>query len=291
MAEVAAAQEGIVHRRQLYALEIGRGAIAHRVATGSLHPVLPAVYAVGHAGLTHRTLLVAALLYAGDDCVLSHDAAAHLWGLAPKAAAAGAEVTVIGRHVRAVAGVGVHRTRKLDRTEVRLRDGLPVTAPSRTLIDQAARHDDESVAATLAQARVLKLVTERELDAALHLGPNRAGAARLRRALSGEAGPKLTRSEAERRMLRLLAAAALPAPEVNVALNGLEVDFLWRSQRLVVEVDGHQFHGHRAAFERDRRRDQELLAAGYRVLRVTWRQLVDEPIALAVRIGQALAAG
>jgi very-short-patch-repair endonuclease len=91
-------------------------------------------------------------------------------------------------------------------------------------------------------------------------------------------------------MLALLAAAQLPVPEVNTHLHGFEVDFLWRAQRLVVEFDGRQFHGHEAAFERDRRRDQVLLAAGYRVLRVTWRQLLDEPLAVAVRIGQALAA-
>jgi very-short-patch-repair endonuclease len=66
------------------------------------------------------------------------------------------------------------------------------------------------------------------------------------------------------------------------------VEFLWRAERLVLEVDGHRFHGHRRAFERDRRRDQALVASGYRVIRVTWRQLVDEPLALVARIAQAL---
>jgi very-short-patch-repair endonuclease len=109
-------------------------------------------------------------------------------------------------------------------------------------------------------------------------------------ALAGAAGPQLARSEAERRMLGLLAAAQLPRPEVNARLEGLEVDFLWRAQKLIVEVDGYSFHADRAAFECDRRRDQMLLAARYRALRVTWRQLLEEPIALAVRIGQALSA-
>ena len=109
--------------------------------------------------------------------------------------------------------------------------------------------------------------------------------------LASQAGPQLTRSEAERRLRALLATAQLPAPEVNAQLHGFEVDFLWREQRLVVEFDGRQFHAHPSAFERDRRRDQVLLAAGYRVLRVTWRRLVDEPVALVVRIGPALSAG
>ena len=72
-------------------------------------------------------------------------------------------------------------------------------------------------------------------------------------------------------------------------VQGFEVDVLWRAPRLVIEVDGHAFHGHRTAFERDRRRDQILAAAGYIVIRVTWRQLVDEPVAVITRIAQALA--
>jgi very-short-patch-repair endonuclease len=67
------------------------------------------------------------------------------------------------------------------------------------------------------------------------------------------------------------------------------VDLLWRRERLVVEIDGHAFHGHRAAFERDRRRDQVLAAAGFRVIRITWLQLEREPLAVITRIAQALA--
>jgi very-short-patch-repair endonuclease len=100
-----------------------------------------------------------------------------------------------------------------------------------------------------------------------------------------------TRSEAERLLLAMVEDAQLPLPAVNVPLEGYEVDFFWRVEKLVVEVDGHGFHGHRAAFERDRRRDQRLVAAGYRVIRVTWRQLVGEPLALISRIAQALVAG
>jgi very-short-patch-repair endonuclease len=98
-----------------------------------------------------------------------------------------------------------------------------------------------------------------------------------------------TRSEAERRMRRLAQAAGIDQPLVNVPLLGFVVDFLWPDQRLVVEVDGYQFHGHRQKFESDRRRDQQLVAAGYRVVRVTWIQLRDEPIAVITSIAQALA--
>ncbi|MEK6271186.1 MAG: DUF559 domain-containing protein [Actinomycetota bacterium] len=98
----------------------------------------------------------------------------------------------------------------------------------------------------------------------------------------------LQRSPAERRLLSLVRAAGLPAPELNVRLGRFEVDFLWREARLIVEVDGYAFHGGRAAFERDRRRDAELQAEGLRVMRVTWRQLVGEPDAVVARLTRAL---
>jgi very-short-patch-repair endonuclease len=89
-------------------------------------------------------------------------------------------------------------------------------------------------------------------------------------------------------MLALIRAARLPEPQVNATVAGHEVDFLWPEQRLVVEVDGYAFHSSRAAFERDRSRDADLHAAGFRVIRVTWRQLVDEPEVFLVALARAL---
>ena len=90
--------------------------------------------------------------------------------------------------------------------------------------------------------------------------------------------------------MELIRAARLPMPESNVQLHGHEVDLLWREQRLVVEIDGYAFHSSRSSFERDRRKDRELAAKGYRVIRVTWRQLTDEPTAVVATLAAALAA-
>ena len=141
----------------------------------------------------------------------------------------------------------------------------------------------------IAEAQVRRLV--RKDDLADQLARNRGwpGTRALRRLLELERGPTLTRSEAERRMLALVRAADLPPPVVNARLGRYEIDFLWRSQRLVVEVDGYAYHANRRAFERDRERDAALAAAGYTVLRVTWRQLVGAPGAVVARIAAALA--
>ena len=71
-------------------------------------------------------------------------------------------------------------------------------------------------------------------------------------------------------------------------LHGYEVDLLWREQRLVVEIDGYAFHSSRRSFERDRRKDQHLQTHGYRVIRITWRQLTDEPEAVVAALAAAL---
>lgn len=106
-----------------------------------------------------------------------------------------------------------------------------------------------------------------------------------------QAGSALTRSEAEERFLDLIRRAQLPAPEVNTRVHGYEVDFLWRAQRLVVEIDGFRFHSTRRAFEGDRRKDATLKAAGLATMRVTWDQIEHELLAVTARLGQALAWG
>ena len=89
--------------------------------------------------------------------------------------------------------------------------------------------------------------------------------------------PHLTRSDLEVLFLALVDRLDLPRPRINVVVAGFEVDFLWRDERLVVETDGAATHLTRAAFERDRRRDAAHTVAGYRVVRFTWRRVVEEP--------------
>ena len=103
--------------------------------------------------------------------------------------------------------------------------------------------------------------------------------------------PSSRRSEAERRLLELIRAAGLPEPKTNVRVAGHEVDVFWPDLRLAVEVDGYAFHSTRAAFERDRRRDAALRVHGIEVIRVSWTQITDEPVALAALLARATASG
>jgi very-short-patch-repair endonuclease len=288
LARAAARQRGLVHHSQLRAAGFSRRAIARLVARGALHPVLPRVYAVGHPALAPLAAELAALLHLEHDAVISHWSGAMLWALGAGEPGT-VQATVIGRDTVPRPGLRTYRVPDLDPRDVRLRHGLPVTAPARTLIDLAAVRSADQVERALNEARVLKLVTDAELQAAMDRCPLRSGIATLRAILAAERGPAMTRSAAERRLKNLVQQAELPWPRFNTTLRRFEVDALWAEQHVVVEVDGYRFHGHRSAFERDRRRDQALVAAGYTVIRVTARQLVDEPVAVAVRIAQALA--
>lgn len=286
LVELAVAQRGRVSCAQLLALGFSRGAIDRLVARCFLHRVLHGVYAVGHPGLAPLAAEAAALLYAGDDTVISHASAAAIWGLCPSPAQVSA--IVIGRHVRPQPGVVVHRARTFDVRDVSLHCGLPVTAPARTLLDLAADAAREDLERALNEARVLRLVDDRKLTAALQRAGRRPGTGRLRALLRSGDLPGFTRSESERRLAQVLRGAQLRPTCLNTIVEGCEVDALFAPERVVVEVDGFATHGTRAAFERDRRRDQILVAAGYTVIRVTWRQLMEEPLAFVARLAQAL---
>jgi very-short-patch-repair endonuclease len=288
VADAAAAQRGLVHSQQLGLAGLKRGAIRRLVAQRWLHPVLPRVHAVGHPGLQPLARELAVALYLGHDLALSHLSAASMWGIV-RGGSDVIEATVIGRDTACRSGLTTYRVSDLDVRDVRVLEGMPVTAPARTLIDCAARAGDGALERMLNEARVRGLVNDIELDAAIGRCPLRTGVANVRELRTAEHGPALTRSEAERRLRVLIDQGQLPQPSFNVRLHGYLVDALWRASRLVVEVDGYAVHGHRAAFERDRRRDQALAAAGYQVLRITWRQLDDEPLAVVARLAQALA--
>jgi very-short-patch-repair endonuclease len=233
---------------------------------------------------------MAAVLACGNGAVLSHRSAAALWSVGPYTIDGDPiDVTVVGPRRGCRPGIRAHHVRSLEGDEVTTLQRIPITAPARTLLDLARVASARELEAAVAEAERRYLTTERELLALFARHRARRGTRALRHLLDRGTRPALTRSEAEKRCLGLIRRARLDPPEVNVRLGPYEVDFLWREQRLVVEVDGFAYHSDRAAFERDRRRDADLAALGYTVVRVTWRQLVDEPAAVVARVAQALA--
>jgi very-short-patch-repair endonuclease/predicted transcriptional regulator of viral defense system len=280
----AAAQHGVVTRAQLRAAGLGRGAIRHRVDTGRLHRVHHGVYRVGHsAPAPFVREMAAALAYPGRGLV-SHQSAATLWGLMERRLG-DVHLLLSDQEPGTRPGLRVHHTTHIDDGDRALRHGIPVTSVTRTLLDVAATEPPRELARIVESARVGRLVDDRALDRLLERARGRPGARVLRDLLHDAV---MTRSEAERRMLALVRAAGLPPSDVNARVCGHEVDMLWRGERLIVEIDGFEYHRTREAFERDRMRDARLQAAGYRVMRVTWRQILEQPEAVVARVAQAL---
>ncbi len=235
------------------------------------------VYRVGHDAPIPLQAEHAALLALGPAAVLSHHTASMIWGLHCDPASA-VHVTLTHGRARHRDGVVVHRG-SLDARDVRARDGLAVTSPVRTVHDLAPALGPAGLERMVAEAVAARLLTLGQLDG--------AGQPALRAVL--DAGPRLTRSEAERRLLALVRQARLPLPRTNVRVAGFEVDAFWPDRRVAVEFDGFAVHGSRYAFERDRRKDLALQVAGVRVVRVSWRQLVGEPVALVAALAAVLA--
>jgi very-short-patch-repair endonuclease len=263
VARVAARQHGVVSQPQLLAAGLTRSSIRRRVQAGRLHRVHRGVYAVGHRGLSRNGRWLAAMLAFGERAMLSHASAAALWGILSVPAVI--HVTVAGTAGRARrSGIAVHSSTTLMRADITRRHRIPVTSPSRTLRD------------------LRRVVPRRQFDTALRQ------AEVLGLPIAGELEPDRTRSELEARFLRLCRRHRLPLPHVNVRVGRFLVDFLWPAQRLIVELDGYRFHRGRAAFEADRGRDLELRRNGHEVVRLTWRQLEEDPAGVAAALREML---
>jgi very-short-patch-repair endonuclease len=210
---------------------------------------------------------MAAVLAAGPTAVLSHRSAAALWGIRPTARTR-IEVTVPTKR-RSASDIEIHCAR-LAPDEVTVHDGIPVTTPARTLVDLAAVLPPHKLDRAVNQAEILRLPFP---DLARYAG--RRGITKLKHAPTG------TRNDFEASFLAFVKAHDLPTPLVNRPLNAIEPDFRWPAHKVIVELDGFETHGTRRAFERDRERDRRLHAAGWRVVRVTWRHLHEQRAELA----------
>ena len=285
---IATAQGGSISRAQLLSAGLDDDAIDWRARNGWLYREHRGVYLVGHEALAPLAREQAALLAAGENAVISHSSAAVVWSVARHPGPDVHVTLTVGRR-RSRLGLIVHRGPELEPHEIRQIQGLPVTSPARTLLDLAATGYLDLERA-FADAHAQGLVKPYELAAAIERAGPRRGVRALT-ALINDNASGYTRSQAERLLRRLIREAALPEPRFNVRFQKYELDAVWPDQRLVLEVDGYSYHGHRAQFESDRRKDLALTAAGYTVIRVTWRQLCSEPLAVVAVIATALGRG
>lgn len=235
---------------------------------------------------------MAAVLAAGEGAVLSHRSAARFWRLIPPAAE-WVDVTCPKGELKRDGIVG-HRSRPRD-DEWLVEDGIPVTSPFRTIFDLAAVVGKRELERAWHEAEVQGLRDRVSLPMLLERYPGRRGARNLRALLEADGPVGFTRNDFEEAFVAFVDDYRLRRPRMNgtLALRGrfFEIDALWEDERVAVELDSRSVHGTNKNFESDKQRDRILLAEGWRTVRVTWRQLKEEPDEVAADLRKALERG
>jgi very-short-patch-repair endonuclease len=283
--ELATEQHGVIATRQLALIGYSRSSASKAHGVQRLRRIHRGVYLVGHERLTwHGRCMAAALACA--PAVASHTAAGWLHGLLRRPPET-IHLTAPTKR-RAKAGFRVHFAALPDR-EVEKIDGISVTGWARTALDLASMSSAPQIEGMLERSEELKIFDLLALEDVLGRSSRHPGAGRLRRALDIYR-PQLavTRSTVEKRFLALVRKAGLPPPAMNFNVGGFELDAYWAAERFVVELDVYETHGTRAAFERDRQRQDDLMMIGVEMIRVTGPRLEREPRQVIERVASHL---
>jgi very-short-patch-repair endonuclease len=297
IAALAATQHGLFAVKQVLDLGVTRRMVRGRAKAGRINREDVDVYRIVGLPPSWEARVLASVLAAGDGAVASHRAAAALWGLdgfnkgTP-------EITIPrGRRYRRH-GVRSHESTDLDRCDVRVRSGIPVTDPARTLLDLGRFIGDDRLARAVESARRLRLTDWSELIATLarHARRGRPGVRRLRRTIARHAHrSEVTDSDFELLVISLLLEHDLPEPVLHYALRTAdgsfvaEIDLTYPGLRIAIELDG-AVHRDGEVFERDRPRQNRIVLEGWVVLRFTWATFRDRPEEIVRQVTAAIRA-
>jgi very-short-patch-repair endonuclease len=259
------------------------------IDAGLLEVLYPRVARASGSPRTRHQRVLAAVWACGPDAMASHRTSAWLWG-ADRPDDDPIDVICRRGNHRAAPGIVAHHPRDRGDLGPVFRGAIRTTNPLRMLLDLGAV-DPQGVGAAMEHILVSRTATPPAVVAALerHAAPGRHGIGALREAVARfPFSREVADSVLERKMLDLVRLHGLPPVQFHPIVEGLEVDFRICGTRVLLECDGRRWHEY--AFEDDRRRDQTLMAAGWIVLRFTWRQLTLSPGTTARRIRDVLAA-
>lgn len=280
LAGLAASQHGVLAHRQLIGLGFSVEQIKRLVRGRWLHRIHRGIYAVGHPRLTREGRYMAAVLACGEGAVLSHWSAAALWGiLEPREPLVAVSAP---KHRRAHRGVRAHWVPELHPRDRTIRDGIPVTTVPRTLLDLAALGRPRLLRRATNQADRLGWLNPRSIGDICERHRGRKGMAAFRQA-TAQLTPQTrrTRSDLEIAFVALCRRFRLPEPVMNAKVQGYEVDAYFPKAKLIVELDGYEYHRTAIEFDSDRRRDAALKLTDHEVLRVSDEWLAADPAGVA----------
>lgn len=287
LADLAAAQQGVVSHAQLMDLGYSTGAIARALEAKRLHRLHRGAYALGHTEVSRHGLCLAAVLSCGDEAVVSHESAAWLWGLSARWPSPPHVTTPIRGHSRRT--IRLHHSTILEEEDRTILERVPTTAVARTFLDLSISSSQGRVESMLERAERLGLLDIGAIDFLIARSGRHPGRKRLLVATAIYRDPAMTRARTERLFIALVRRAGLPRPAINYFIAGHEIDAYWERERFAVELDGYATHGTRAAFERDPVRIERLKLAGIDAIRITARRIEREPDQVAVTLRSLLA--
>jgi hypothetical protein len=288
IADLATAQHAVIGVAQLVDAGLSARGVRKRADAFRLHRIHSGVYSlVPRELLSREGHWMAAVLACGRGAVVSHRTAAALLGVRPSYRAK-IDITIPGRSRRERRGIDIHRSTTLSPADVTKVKNIPCTSVARTMLDLAAVVTRRPVERALDQWDAMGEFDLSALTELLERAPTHRGVPLLRSVLNEHyVGSTLTESRLEEAFLALCRRLGLPQPLVGRWIDlgdgepMIRGDFVWPEQRVIVETDGRDVHGTRQARERDPRRDQRALVAGWRPLRTTGRQVMRRPRELA----------
>lgn len=292
IAAVAARQKGQIHARQLQAIGLAQSTVRARVRARRLFESYPRVYRLG-PDITDDGWRMAALLAVPGWGALNHWSAAELYRIGDRPGYQHHVVTTTRKRDVGDA-LKVHRTRTVIRT--RTVRGLRVVEPGRVLIDLAVDLSGRPLERVVGQARFRRLIGDDGVEQVLARYPGHPGAANLAPISAKDALRRRTETTLEEDVLVVLDTLPVGLFVCQCKLRGLSgkqyrADFAWERERMILEADGRTAHQRLEAIDDDRARDADLLAAGWRTLRVTGYQLRAERSAFVSSLLGALARG
>jgi very-short-patch-repair endonuclease len=267
VAELAGSRHRVIEFSELVELGISASSISRWAARGRLVRKYRGVYIYGGGTPSREGEFLAAVLAIGEGAALAEFAAAALWdfwtgGVTPID-------VIVARQIRSRRGICVHCVTDLPDSAVTVRFGIPVTTPERTILDLAvSMYSDRHFRRLVHEAEAQERTSPDRLRAEIARSPRHRGAARVFAEIAD--GAKPTRSGLEDDLVELLRRHRFPSFETNVHVPGtpswVNVDVLFRAQKVVIEVDGERWHNtkFRREFDTDKRALVE--AADHRVI-------------------------
>lgn len=268
--------------------------IDRRVQTGIWQRPYQGVYVVSGSAATWERAVVTAVFGSGSGAVASHATAAHIWGLCTRPRAIEVSSPNKGRPQRPHT---IHRSSDLVNEDITEVNGIPVTIVTRTLVDLGVPWGEGMAARALDEAQRRGLTDLGAVAQLLHrvARKGRRGVGVMRLILEDRLGwSRITQSQLEDEFIRILRAAGveLPISQVRIIQSGgrtiARVDFIYVEARLIIELDGERYHTDRSTFRGDRRRQNELIQEGYRVLRFTAWDVFAAPNYVIAQVVSAL---